>query len=91
MIYTARMVLRRIFGLDLVPRALSVIEHQNRLIQQWQTYSQQRELQYTRNVRDLVENFLIVQSEGIDVRDELLAGLRDLNDHVARLEEHSGV
>jgi len=88
-IYHLRMFLRRLLGLDLVPRALEVINTQTERIQEWMEYSAQQELQHTRNVRDLVQNFLIVQQEEIDVREELEKGLQDLNDHVARLEEHA--
>ena len=91
MIYTPMMFLRRLLGLDLVPRALEVINIQTERIQEWQeAYDAQHArltLQYTRNVRDLVQQFLIAQEAGIDVREDLEKGLCDLKDHVALLEE----
>ena len=87
MIYTLRMYLRRLFGLDLVPRALEVINKQSERIQEWQEYAAYKELQHLRNVRDLVQHFLIAVDEEVDVREQLEKGLQDLNDHVARMEE----
>jgi hypothetical protein len=84
------------FKRGLLGRALTVgvqqqevIREQRTIIERQNLYIQQVQLEHTRNVRNLVENFLIVQSDGEDVRDELIEGLRDLNDHVARLEEHA--
>ena len=91
MIYSLSMFIRRLFGLDLVPRALEVINIQTERIQEWQeAYDAQHKrltLEHTRNVRDLVQQFLIAQQEGIDVSEDLEKGLCDLKDHVARLEE----
>lgn len=50
------------------------------------------DLQHARSTRDLINHFL--ESLGGDeeaLRYGLSSGLADLNDHVARLEEHSGI
>ena len=77
--------------MDLVTRAMGVIETQHTLIEEWQwAYDAQRQrltLEHTRNVRDLVQGFLEAQERGVDVTEELEKGLCDLKDHVARLEE----
>ena len=91
MIYTLSMLIRRLLGLDTVSDAIGVINRQQDLIAEWkEAYDAQQArltLQHTRNVRDLVQHFLIAVEEEIDVRDQLEAGLQDLKDHVARLEE----
>lgn len=46
-------------------------------------------LEHARGCRTLIENFLRIQEGGLDVRDELIAALRDFDDEVARLEEHA--
>lgn len=46
-------------------------------------------LEHARSTRDLIEQFWICQEGGIDVREPLLNGLRDMRDEVARLEEHN--
>ena len=50
------------------------------------------DLLHARNVRDLIDNFIAaVDDDPDELRDGLEQGLSDLNDHVARLEEHSGI
>lgn len=51
------------------------------------------DLQHARATRDLVSHFLAAVDDagGEALRDGIEAGLSDLNDHVARLEEHSGI
>lgn len=47
------------------------------------------ELEHVRNTRDLIQQFIIALDGDTDaLRDNLSAGLRDLSDQVARLEEH---
>ena len=46
-------------------------------------------LEHVRQIRDLIEQFWLAQEAGLDVRDALHAGLEDMRDHVARLEEHA--
>ena len=46
------------------------------------------ELDHTRFVRNMVSEFLVVQESGIDIRDLLIAGLQDMDDEIARREEH---
>jgi hypothetical protein len=91
-IYTLSMFFKR----GLLGRAITVgvqqqeiIREQRDTIERQNLYIQQVQLEHTRSVRDIVEHFLIAHEQGIDVRDDLLDGLRDLNDHVARLEEHA--
>ena len=53
------------------------------------TTSEKQELQHARSTRDLVAHFLaVVDNDDPALRDGIEAGLSDLNDHVARLEEH---
>ena len=51
------------------------------------------DLQHAKATRDLVAHFLAAVDDagGEALRDGIEAGLSDLNDHVARLEEHSGL
>lgn len=51
------------------------------------------ELQHSRNIRDLIANFQAALDAPDEdaLRDGLVLALSDLNDHVARLEEHSGL
>ena len=91
--------LRRLLNLDTVSQAVGVIETQNKLIQEWQVVYAAREqeiaelrLEHVRNVRDLVSHFLEALESDLDeeeLRETLENGLRDLNDHVARMEEHA--
>ena len=49
------------------------------------------DLQHAKATRDLVAHFLAAVDDagGEALRDGIEAGLSDLNDHVARLEEHT--
>ena len=51
------------------------------------------DLQHAKATRDLCAHFLeaVAEEGGEALRDGIAAGLSDLNDHVARLEEHSGI
>jgi hypothetical protein len=50
------------------------------------------DLLHARHNRDLCAKFLAAVEDDAEVlRDGIEAGLSDLNDHVARLEEHSGL
>lgn len=68
--------------------AADLIDEQQALIELLHQQLMAQDLQHLRSTRDLVEQFLVAHESGADVRDELLEGLRDLSDHVARLEEH---
>ena len=81
--------LRRLVGLDILDSALTVAANQHLLIERLNATIEEQRLEYARNTRDLIEAFLVVQTSGEDVRDGLIAGLNDLRDEVARLEEHS--
>lgn len=70
-------------------RMWKLIHDQHRCINDQRAEMDRRQLEYARNVRDLIEQFFLVQEEGHDVREKLLSGLRDLRDEVARMEEHS--
>lgn len=67
-------------------RALS---RQERAIELLLWKVEQMKLEHARSTRDLIENFYFAQERGVDVREPLLLGLRDLRDEVARLEEHA--
>lgn len=73
---------------QLIREAIVVIRAQQAALDMCERSLAMYELMHVRSTRDLVEQFLIAQESGIDVRDELLDGWRDLADHVARLEEH---
>jgi hypothetical protein len=48
-----------------------------------------QELQHIRHTRDLIQQFIIGLDGDTDaLRDNLVSGLSDLSDQVARLEEH---
>ena len=51
------------------------------------------DLQHAKATRDLCAHFLeaVAEEGGEALRDGIEAGLSDLNDHVARLEEYSGI
>lgn len=87
--------LRRLLNYDTVDVLLQigvgyqeVVKEQGEKIDNLERQLQALRLEHTRNLRDLVEHFFIAQEAGLDVRDELEAGLRDLQDEVARQEEH---
>ena len=72
-------------------RLWALVRDQAEVIKMQRLQMERMQLEYARNVRDLIEGFFVVQQSGEDVRDELLEGLRDLQDEVARLEEHSEI
>jgi hypothetical protein len=74
-------------------RLWSLVLEQRNLLDVQRAHISALELQYARNVRDLISNFrLALENEDDDaLRDGLGLALSDLNDHVARLEEHSGI
>ena len=65
-----------------------VISH---LVQEAAEEKTRMEMEYLRYVRDLMQRFLRVLDavDGDALRFELEKGLSDLEDHVARLEEHA--
>jgi hypothetical protein len=86
---------RLLFSSDALDALIEVARSQSELIDlQNATIASLRsdllslDLAHIRNLRGVVEHFLIASESGIDVRDDLLDGLRDLSDHIARLEEH---
>lgn len=78
-------ILRRV---SLYSRATDLLCRQSEIIRAQRSEMDQMQLEYARNVRDLLENFWIAQESGMDVREPLMIGLRDMEDAVARLEEH---
>ena len=70
-------------------RLWALVRDQAEVIKMQRAQMERMQLEYARNVRDLIEAFFVAQQSGEDVRDQLLEGLRDLQDEVARLEEHS--
>jgi len=90
MIYSSYVRLRSViewYGLR--ERAMHLIYMQAVEIQRLRT---EHEIHHVRNVRDLVESFTEALEYGVpdeDLMEDLRKGLCDLNDHLARLEEHS--
>ena len=84
--------LRRLLNYDLV---LYLAEERRRKvyeIEQLHAEMGRLQLAHARNVRDLVSHFhhCVVEGEDMDALEETLEmGLRDMNDSVARLEEHT--
>lgn len=65
-----------------------VIRHQQAEIEELQHMLLTHQLDYTRNARDLLAKFLVIcDDEG--VRQQLIEGVMDLGDEIARLEEHA--
>ena len=96
MIYTLHMFLRRLFNLDVMDAAAQVVARKNRTIREMEVICAEKDaeierlhLAHVRNVCDLIGNFIQGLEEGRDMNETLEAGLQDLKDHVARLEEHS--
>lgn len=81
--------LRRILNLDTLELAVLVAHQQKLLIDELSAEISRLKLEHARSSRDLLEAFLTTHERGVDVRDELLAGLSDLQDEVARQEEHA--
>lgn len=80
--------MRLVGRVSLYGRALAVMRRQQEIIHAQRAELDQMQLEYARNTRDLLENFWIAQESGMDVREPLLIGLKDMRDAVARLEEH---
>jgi DNA-binding GntR family transcriptional regulator len=84
--------LRRLLNYDLVIHLAEERRKQNCEIEALHAEVSRLQLAHARNVRDLVSHFhhCVVEGEDMDFLEETLeAGLRDMNDSVARLEEHS--
>lgn len=82
-------LLRKLLNLDVLSQSVSLNIDQDATITRQRKEIERLKLEHIRETRDLVEQFFIAQEAGLDVRDALEAGLNDLRDHVARLEEHS--
>jgi hypothetical protein len=67
---------------------LQVIRHQQAEIEDLKRGFLNYQLAYTRNARDLLAKFLCI-TEDEEVRRQLIAGVMDLGDEIARLEEHA--
>ena len=88
-------VLSRIFGprvrdvLDIAHDYRELCSAQRDLIAHLQHEKVSQELQHSRALRSLIEQFLIVlDNPEYDIRDLLIASLSDFDDQIARLEEH---
>lgn len=83
--------IQRTLGLHLEARLAEIVKRQQAIILELQSLIVIKELEEARSTRDLIESFLIAldQPEHEEhIRSRLMLGLRDLQDHVARLEEH---
>ena len=77
--------LRRLLNLD-----AALVDLQREVIVSQQAEFVRADLEHARNVRNLIEQFLVaLETPEIDIRNDLMQGLSDLKDHVARLEEHA--
>lgn len=90
-------VLDRILGLpslatmmEIAKRQQELIAHQTEMLAVAEDTIVQLRLEHARSVRDLVEQFFLAQMSGTDVTEDLEAGLNDMRDFVAQLEEHTG-
>jgi hypothetical protein len=81
--------IRRLMGVDTINTLLSIGVSQQELIERQRREIERLRLEHLRQVRDLIEQFWLAQEAGLDVREQLHAGLQDMRDHVARLEEHA--
>ena len=80
----------RLYEMILLQR--QIIEERDATIRVLRMAMDKVDLQHARNVRDLTERFIQALDEDEEaLRDGIAMGLSDLNDHVARLEEHSGL
>ena len=90
MIYPVERLLTRLNLVD-ASTAWGVIEDLTKILKDREEQLGQYELRHVRQVRDLVEAFHgsigVVDDDAL--REDLEKGLLDLNDHVARLEEHA--
>ena len=67
-----------------------VVFQQRDIIQRKDEEILRLKLEYSRWGRDIIQNFLIaLDSPDVDVRDLLWQAVADMNDEVARLEEHT--
>jgi predicted DNA-binding protein YlxM (UPF0122 family) len=79
---------RRLY--DIIFRQREIMEEQEAKIRVLRMAMDKVDLMHARATRDLVAHFLAaVEEEDEVLRDGIEAGLSDLNDHVARLEEHA--
>lgn len=83
--------LRRLLNYDLVLYLAEDRRQKRAEIERLRCESVQMQLEYARNVRDLIAHFRsALEMEDLDTLEETLAqGLQDMNDSVARLEEHA--
>ena len=80
-------LLRNMLGSD--PRLWALVKNQHELIQSLRAESERQQLEYARNVRDLLVNFRGALNEDRDQIDSILENaITDMSDSVARLEEH---
>jgi hypothetical protein len=86
------MQLRTRIGLRLVGQDFwAFVSKRERRMENLEAEIEKLELQNVRGYRDLIQNFHDHLEAGVDeeaLRDGLAIALVDLNDHVARLEEH---
>lgn len=75
--------------MDVIRDQRAVIETMQDRIEGYEASQRAQHLHHSRHVRDLVEQFFLALECGADVTEELEAGLSDLRDEVARLEEHA--
>ena len=70
-----------------------ILDDRNDTIRVLRMAMDKADLQHAKAIRNLTSHFLeALEEENIEaLRDGIEKGLSDLNDHVARLEEHSGI
>ena len=76
---------------DMMIESLQGIQLHKERISELEEQIREMELAHVRNARDLIDNFVAAMEyeDQDEVRDAMENALVDLNDHVARLEEHS--
>ena len=76
-----------------VQRLQAELEEKESLVRVLRLAMDKVDLQHAKAVRNLTSHFLeaLEEDDVQALRDGIEAGLSDLNDHVARLEEHSGL
>lgn len=91
-------MIRRLFRFDRVELLFAicrdyrdVVRVQQEVIMRKNAELSALQLAYTRHVRDLVTQFVQAQEAGTDLREILLNAINDLDDEIARLEEHAPV
>jgi hypothetical protein len=83
---------RRLYEMILQQR--DIIQEQEDRIRVLRMAMDKVDLEHARYTRNLIQHFLVAVEDGEEaeaLRDGIEDGLSDLNDHVARLEEHSGI